>query len=110
MSGVSITDDASASWGTGSGVAGANVQTLLAALGLTTSRPCTRGVQIRAADANTGQVYVGAKSNVTTGTAAPTTDGYPLDAGEGVFLPVKDLNLVWVIGSAAGQAFNVLWV
>jgi hypothetical protein len=60
-----------------------------------------RGVQIKAAAANTGKVYVG-NSDVTADTAA-ATDGFELSAGQGLFVPANDLKNVYVIASAAAQ-------
>jgi hypothetical protein len=65
-----------------------------------------RGVQIKAAAANTGQVYVG-NSDVTNG-SADATDGFELSARDGLFVPAQDLQGVYVIGSAAGQ--KVFWL
>ncbi len=67
---------------------------------------CAKGVQIKADPANTGVVYIG-KSDVTANTAA-ATDGYPLAAGEEVFIPVDLLSTIYAIGSAAGQKVFVL--
>lgn len=64
-----------------------------------------RGVQIKAAAANTGKVYVG-NSDVTAG-SADSTDGFELSAGQGLFVPTHDVSNVWVVGSAADQ--KVFW-
>ena len=60
-----------------------------------------RGVQIKAASANSGLVYVG-NSDVTAD-ASDATDGFPLAPGEGLFLPVDDPSRIYVVGSAASQ-------
>lgn len=60
------------------------------------------GVQVKASNANTGTVYLGSSSSVTAGTSA-ATDGYELGAGESVFLPVNNANLIWAIASASSQ-------
>ncbi len=69
------------------------------------------GVQIKAAHANTGQVYVGLANTVTANSAA-ATDGYELSAGEEVFIPAAaladsaltiDAANIYVIASAASQ-------
>jgi hypothetical protein len=67
----------------------------------TISVHAARGVQLKAASANTGTVYVG-NSDVTAD-SADATDGFPLAPGEGLFLPVEDPTRVYVVGSAAGQ-------
>lgn len=68
---------------------------------------CFKGVQIKADPANTGVVYIG-KSDVTANTAA-ATDGYPLAAGEELFVPTDLLSTVYAIGSAAGQKVFVMF-
>lgn len=71
-----------------------------------TSVPLRSGVRIVAALGNSGNVYVG-HEGVTPGTT-PATDGYELDAGEDIFVPVNDLNKVYLIGSAASQAVTYI--
>jgi hypothetical protein len=66
-----------------------------------TSVHAARGVQLKAASANTGTVYVG-NSDVTAD-SADATDGFPLTPGEGLFLPVDDPSRVYVVGSTSGQ-------
>jgi hypothetical protein len=66
-----------------------------------TSMHAPRGVQIKASLANSGTVYVG-NSDVTAN-AADATDGFPLAAGEALFVSVNDPSKVYVIGSASGQ-------
>ena len=60
-----------------------------------------KGIQVKAGPGNTGTVYVG-KSGVTAGSAV-ATDGTPLAAGEGLFIPTKDVSRVYAIASAAAQ-------
>jgi hypothetical protein len=71
----------------------------------TVSNPATKGVSVVASSTNTGIVYVGIST--VTANAADATDGYPLTAGSSITLPVSNANLVYVIGSATGQA--VFW-
>lgn len=66
---------------------------------------CQDGVQLKAADTNTGIVYVGAST--VTANAADATDGFPLSAGQGLFVPITDASLIYVIASAAAQ--SVFW-
>ncbi|MHB1033226.1 MAG: hypothetical protein ACYC35_23935 [Pirellulales bacterium] len=66
-----------------------------------TSSRAAKGVQIKAAAANSGTVYVG-QSDVTAD-AADATDGFPLAAGEALFLPVDDPSKVYLVASTAGQ-------
>lgn len=69
-----------------------------------TSTPLTYGVWVRAAEGNSGNVFVGFSSAVTHN--ADATDGYLLDAGQEVFIPrtaADNATDVWVIGSASGQ-------
>jgi hypothetical protein len=73
-----------------------------------TAFACRFGVQVKADDDNSDSVYVG-KSDVTAGTT-DATDGFRLKAGQGVFLPVSNANLVYVIGGAINQKVYVLAV
>jgi hypothetical protein len=66
-----------------------------------TSYPATVGVLFRADADNSGVIYLG-NSDVTAGTTA-STDGFPLSAGDGVFLQISNANLVYGIGSAVNQ-------
>jgi hypothetical protein len=69
-----------------------------------TPTPLTKGVEIKAAAANTAEVYVGRSDLTTGGTAA--TDGFPLSAGERLFLPIDDLSKLYLRTGTATQ--NVL--
>ncbi len=62
------------------------------------------GVLVKALDGNAGTVYVGASGAVTTGT------GYELGAGESVFLPVNNTNLIWALSSQASQKVSIVGV
>lgn len=67
------------------------------------------GYFVRADTANSGNVHVGFASTVTAGTV-DATDGWLLDSGDTVFIPVtvvNNTNLIYVIGSAANQ--KVFW-
>lgn len=62
-------------------------------------------VSIKALAANTGTVYVGDSSSVTSST------GYPLAAGEETPpLPVANVDDLYIIGSAANQTVAFLWL
>jgi hypothetical protein len=78
------------------------------ALRLTTiEKRAAKGVEIKAAVTNTGTLYVG-NSDVTAD-AADATSGFPLHAGDAIFLPVDDPTSVYLIGSTTGQkAFFVV--
>ena len=67
----------------------------------TTSITCKYGVQIKADDDNTGDLYIG-NSDVTAGTTA-ATDGFRLKPGQGLFVPVDNANKVYAIASANNQ-------
>lgn len=58
-------------------------------------------VYIKANAGNSGDVYVGRQG-------VSASNGYPLDAGEKVIIPVDDPSKIWVIGSADNQ--GVKWV
>lgn len=72
----------------------------------TVSTSTTKGVLVKAANANTGIIYVG-NADVTRGTA-DLTDGMEIAAGEGTTVLVDNANKVYVIGSASGQ--KVFWL
>ncbi len=72
----------------------------------TTDFSCRRGVVIKAADANTGKVYVGFSSSITND-SADATDGIELGAGQSITLEIDNANKIYVIGSAASQ--KVFW-
>lgn len=69
---------------------------------------CKRGVGLKAAAANTGTIYVGPAGVTAGGTAA--TDGWPLAAGEEIFLPLDDPRILYAIASAANQQLFVVLV
>jgi len=64
-----------------------------------TSIPC-QGLVVKALSANATTIWVG-KSDVTADTTA-TTGGYPLDPGESVGVPCRDVNEVYIRGAASG--------
>jgi len=76
---------------------------------------CPRGVQIKAGLSNTGNVFISLNSAITTGTAV-ATDGFPLDAGETLFVPpaafpdgvAPDANLIYAAGDANSQDVYLL--
>ena len=72
-----------------------------------TSTDASRGVLVKAADDNSGTVYVGNSSSVTAD-SADATDGFPLAAGEAVLVKVNNASRVYLIGSASGQ--KVFWL
>lgn len=72
--------------------------------------PLKRGVVVKAAPSTvngSGIVYVG-KSTVTAGFAAPTTDGFPLAAGESITIEVDRVSRLYCIGSTTGLAVSFM--
>lgn len=61
------------------------------------SNTCIKGVIIKALNGNTGTIYVGNSSGVTS------SNGLELGAGESISLPLNNSNLIWVIASVANQ-------
>jgi hypothetical protein len=59
------------------------------------ARPAYRGVTIKAYTDNSGILYIGANSGVSS------DNGYSLPAGEQVTIPVDSPDKVWIIGSSA---------
>lgn len=74
---------------------------------IATSTPLQFGVTVKAHSQNPCRVYVGL-STETPGTVE-ATDGYPLEEGEAVFIPVDNANKVYVIAEEA-QTCNVSWI
>lgn len=68
---------------------------------LTTAGKATRGVQLKAAAGNSADVYVG-NSDVTTD-SADATDGFPLAAGEGLFVAVDDASKIYLRAASGTQ-------
>ncbi len=73
-----------------------------------TAFACKRGVGLKADAANAGTIYIG-PSDVTAG-STPATDGWPLAAGEELYLPLDDPRTVFAIASAASQQLHVVVV
>tara|TARA_R100001377_G_scaffold84227_2_gene67294 strand:+ start:837 stop:1133 length:297 start_codon:yes stop_codon:yes gene_type:complete len=69
----------------------------------------SRGVQILASNSNTVAVYVGPEG-VTAGTSSPSTDGYPLAAGEAVVVPVIEPNKIHVITATSTASISFMLV
>lgn len=74
---------------------------MLVAASQTSPRRTPQGFTVKALAANTGTVYLGA-SGVTSST------GYPLAAGESVYVPFDDPSRMFCVGSAASQVVAIL--
>jgi hypothetical protein len=61
-------------------------------------------VRVQAASGNSGFIYVGHDGSVTA------SNGWELDAGEHIEIPVDSPRKIWVIGSEANQAAKWLAV
>lgn len=72
-----------------------NVTTAGIALALASSQALTRGVRVRAKDANTGLIYIGGAS-VTTGSDR-------LTAGESIWIDANNLALVYIDAAVSGE-------
>lgn len=64
--------------------------------------PLQNGVRVKADTGNGDNIYIGDDDTVST------TNGFPLDAGEEVLIPVDELSKVWVIGGAVDQDFHII--
>ena len=64
--------------------------------------PANHAVALIADSANTGTVFIGIDSTVTTGT------GFPLSPGTVVLLKISDLNAIWFIADADGQVVRYI--
>lgn len=67
-----------------------------------TDTPLQVGVTLRADLGNTDVVYIIASASGTT------ANGYPLEAGDERFIPIDNLNKVWLIGGAANQSVRYI--
>lgn len=81
--------------------AGVTVGTSVTALN-TNDRELDGGVQIVVDAGEAGTVYVGARSTLTAG-SANVTDGFPLAAGETIFLPVAKESDIYVVANQSTQ-------
>jgi len=102
---VDVTSAVSSSFATGSNL---DIDTSAEQL-VASSVACKFGVTVKAAATNTGTVYIGASSSVTAGTTG-STDGFPLEPGESVTVPVNNVNLLYGIASVANQKVFLLGV
>lgn len=66
------------------------------------------GIRVRADSANTAKIYVG-NSDVTANTTS-ATDGYQLDAGDSIFIPVNNANIPYARSTAVSQKVFVVYV
>lgn len=67
----------------------------------TTSHQCREGVLVRALDTNTGKVFIGYNSGVTT------ASGMPLNAGDASSRGIDNPNKIYLVADATGQ--KVAW-
>jgi len=68
-----------------------------------TETPC-RIVVIKADDDNSGNIYIGFSSSVST------SNGFRLAAGQAVTIEINDLSKLWVIADSADQKVCVIWL
>ena len=71
------------------------------------SVPATLGVEVKAANGNGANVYIG-NSNAVTPATLDATDGFELGPGESILVRVDDVNKIWAISTMAGQ--RVFWL
>lgn len=64
------------------------------------------GVEVVADGGNNGTVYVGVRSDLSA--AADGKGGYPLGAGEKLYLPVDSESEVYIVGSGANQDYGFI--
>lgn len=63
------------------------------------------GVQVKALNANTGNIFISTDSNMTaTGSAA----GFELGGGDGVLIPIDNLNKIHIAANVTSQ--NLAWM
>lgn len=71
-----------------------------------TAALCRMGITFKAPITNVDKVYLGGAG--ITCDAADGTDGYPLDIGESVLLPIDSPHLVYARSPTAGQ--KIFWI
>jgi hypothetical protein len=71
-----------------------------------TSVTCKIGVNVVADASNAGTIYIG-NSDVSA-SAADATTGYPLSAGDAVFLPISSPTKIYCIASEVNQ--KIYWL
>jgi hypothetical protein len=69
-------------------------------IGGASSVPLKSGITILADSSNSGTIYVGASSSVST------TNGFPLAAGAALELSLSDLNIAYCISDASSQTIH----
>ena len=67
----------------------------------TVSMPAINGVLVKAANGNTGTIFLG-NSDVTAD-SVDATDGFELAAGESVFIEIDNANKIYAFASVANQ-------
>lgn len=74
----------------------------------TTPRRVSRGVQLKAAATNSAVIYVG-NQDVTIA-AQDATDGFPLEPGDALFLPIDSPHKIFLVAAAPNQSVSWLAV
>lgn len=72
---------------------------------ITTTETPIEGVLIQAEESNSGNIVVGGSDVVA---AEATRVGFALDALQSIFLPIKDLSIVYLDSTANGDAVSYL--
>ena len=85
-----------------------NVGTSAAAIG-TASEVAKKGIQIVSDPNNTVVVYIG-DDTVTAGSSAPSTDGYPLQAGDTVVIPVFHPSEVYAVTASSTATIHFMLI
>lgn len=61
-----------------------------------------KGVQLKALSANSGIIYISNEGGASTST------GFPLSAGEGIFIPIKNVTKIRAISDTVSQSLRWL--
>lgn len=85
-----------------------NINTTASAI-TTINTNAQRGVQVLADPANAVSVFVG-PAGVTAGTSNPTTDGYPLAAGDSIVIPVIEPSKIHAITASSSGIIHFMLV
>lgn len=63
-----------------------------------------RSFMVKSNNGNTGTIYAGYSSSVTT------SNGFEIGAGEVIKLELNNTNLIWLIANTAGQTISLLGI
>lgn len=67
------------------------------------------GVQVVAADTNNDTVWIGSRNSITID-LSDITDGFPIEPGFGMLVPVRSILDIFVVSPSGAQTQKVWWI